>query len=131
MPNGYLTDGDMKQIVENGNMQVVVTKAKEAAQHMTKDKDKVTSSQLRNIFGTIKKIQLKVNSGRNVNFQKELFLLIPKLYYASKRANGKLDKLRDDIEGMVKLIGNDTNKFNNFYNYIEAVLAYHKAFEKK
>lgn len=131
MPNGYLTDRDMKQIVENGNMQVVVTKAKEAAQHMTKDKDKVTSSQLRNIFGTIKKIQLKVNSGRDVNFQKELLLLIPKLYYASKRANGKLDKLRDDIEGMVKLIGNDTNKFNNFYNYIEAVLAYHKAFEKK
>ena len=129
MPNGYLTDGDMRQIVENGNMQVVVTKAKEAAQRMA-DK-KVTSSQLRNIFGSIKKIQLKVNSGRDVNFQKELLLLIPKLYYASKRANGKLDKLRDDIEGMVKLIGNDTNKFNNFYNYIEAVLAYHKAFEKK
>ncbi len=131
MPNGYLTDGDMRQIVENGNMQVVVTKAKEAAQHMTKDKDKVTSSQLRNIFGTIKKIQLKVNSGRDVNFQKELLLLIPKLYYASKRANGKLDKLRDDIEGMVRIVGNDTDKFKNFYCYIEAVLAYHKAFEKK
>jgi len=129
MPNGFLSNEDMKKIVENGDMQLVVQKAKDAAKHIA-EKLKVSSNQLRNIFNAIKKIQLKVNSGKIINLQRQLLILIPKLYYISKRTNGKLEKLKNDIEGMVELIDNNKDKFNNFYSYIEALLAYHRAFEK-
>lgn len=89
----------------------------------------MTSSQIRNIYGEIKRIQLK-----GFESDKTAFLLLkPKMEYAAKRANKpatykfkdvmKLahDAVRTDEKG-------DEKRFQNFCDFIEAVLAYHKAF---
>lgn len=86
----------------------------------------LTSSKIRNIYGEIKRIQMG-------GFDKErssFYLLKPKVAYAyaredkSKSEGIKLfkklyDKISDDV--------NSTEKYNNFCNLIEAILAYHKA----
>ncbi|HMO40840.1 MAG TPA: type III-A CRISPR-associated protein Csm2 [Saprospiraceae bacterium] len=93
-----------------------------------------TTSQIRNFFGELKRIQLKGIAGEQASFH----LLRPKLAYAAARAkktggresigaetfkNAILEAHREvdiDNEGYEK-------RFANFCDLIEAILAFHKA----
>jgi CRISPR-associated protein Csm2 len=87
----------------------------------------MTTSQIRNFFGEIKRIQAK-------GYDKEIssFLLIrPKLAYAearvkSKTANSRIEDFRKVMEKAHVSVQNST-QFQNFVDFLEAVLAYHKA----
>ena len=92
-----------------------------------------TTSQIRNVFGEIKRIQMAGFSDNKTDF----LLLKPKMAYAARRAQ---DKDRNatgatDFERAMKLahtaVGarteGDSNRFENFCDFIEAILAYHKA----
>lgn len=92
-----------------------------------------TTSQIRNVFGEIKRIQM---SGFNEN-KSDFLLLRPKMAYASKRATDK-DKRAigaSDFEKVIKKahlavssgIEGDNTRFENFCDFVEAILAYHKA----
>lgn len=96
----------------------------------------LTTSQLRKFFGEVKRQQM---TGYN---ETEFVMLKPKLAYAVGRAkqNGKKGTnqkiedfyfvMADAIDKVVK--SSDKNKsFNNFITAFEAVVAYHKAAEKK
>ncbi|MEZ4826332.1 MAG: type III-A CRISPR-associated protein Csm2 [Bacteroidia bacterium] len=85
----------------------------------------MTTSQIRNFFGEVKRIQMK-------RFEKEetaFLLLKPKLAYAAKRAKNpaveKFQKVMDLSHDAVDE-GNAVH-FNNFVNLLEAILAYHKS----
>lgn len=90
-----------------------------------------TTSQIRNVFGEIKRIQM---SGFSQRESKTDFLLLkPKMAYAAKRATDK-DKYAtgaSDFEKVMKLahaaVADDATRFENFCDFIEAILAYHKA----
>ncbi|MCD6532325.1 type III-A CRISPR-associated protein Csm2 [bacterium] len=116
------------QGILNGDAQLLVNKAKQVGQQLVQGG--VSSSQMRNIFGTVKKLQMQATVGQfDQNVQYELKLLIPKIYYAAKRAGKRqLNDFRDDIEKLINNINNSEEKFLRFCDYIEAVLAYHKAF---
>lgn len=88
---------------------------------------RLSTSQIRNIYGELKRIELK-------GFEKEktsFLLLKPKMAYANsrQRSNG----LRDFKEVFDKAYENinDEKSFLNFMQIMEATLAYHKSFGGK
>jgi CRISPR-associated protein Csm2 len=102
------------------------------------DKYKLTTSQIRNVFGEIKRIQMRVaGEASNLKANKTDFLLLgPKIAYAAARA-GKTDKSHKalDFKDVMTKAHNevkpgtegDIKRFENFCDFIEAILAYHKA----
>lgn len=137
-PSGPPAYGNEKKItfsadwIINGITDDCITFAEGFGEHL-KDA-KLTTSQIRNVFGEIKRIQM---SGFDKQEAKTDFLLLkPKMAYAARRAQDK-DKApgATDFERVMKLAHeavkarteNDTLRFKNFCDFIEAILAYHKA----
>lgn len=94
---------------------------------------KLTSSQIRNFYGEVKRIQLRDFDEQS----KTAFLLLhPKLAYASKRAgNDSATLFKDEILKAYKAVNihaeDGYKRFVNFCNLCEAILAFHKANERK
>ncbi len=88
----------------------------------------LTNSKIRSIYGEIKRIQM----GEFEREKSSFFLLKPKVAYALGRGDKneglKLFKLIFD-KASESL--NDQKSYQNFSNFIEAILAYHKAFGGK
>jgi len=95
----------------------------------------LSTSQIRNVFGEVKKNQMKTSMNQeNFDFL-QLRMLLPKLAYSAARAKKKgTDELRDVLsKGIETVLEKDIEKkivfsrFENFANFFEAILAYHKA----
>lgn len=84
----------------------------------------MTTSQVRNFFGEIRRIQMKGYDNNKGAFQ----MLKPKLAYAVARSKGQ-NKIRDFQRVVNELIVQvaTENDYNNFVNFMEAIVAYHKA----
>jgi len=87
----------------------------------------LTTSQIRNVFGELKRIQMK-------GFQKEesaFLLLKPKMAYAVKR-HGKmgLEALKQVFDKAYACVHSD-KEFQNLVNFMEAILAFHKSYGGK
>lgn len=98
----------------------------------------LSTSQIRNVFGEVRRIQQK---GLTPSFDSEVLLLKPKLSYAKARAQGRSSGARD-LEAVLSpaidaIFTNATDanqkfqRFENFANFFEAILAYHKAYGGK
>jgi CRISPR-associated protein Csm2 len=93
---------------------------------------KLSSTQIRNFYGEVKRIQMKGLDKETVAFH----LLKPKLAYAAKRDGS--DEARNFNKVITKAhshveVGKEISKdqFKNFCNFIEAILAYHKSYGGK
>lgn len=94
----------------------------------------VSTSQIRNVFGEIKKIQAL--GVANEKGKSRLYMVGPKLAYAIGRLDSKRDsskaeamgELLQNVESAVSWIEKDDNskRFNHFVDYMEAVVAYHR-----
>lgn len=89
--------------------------------------DALTTSQLRNFFGEIRRIQLNGYKERTTDF----LMLKPKLAYATARAK-KSNRIKDFKDVLTKMIDEvakteEPKHFINFVNFVEATVAYHKA----
>lgn len=92
--------------------------------------NKFTTSQFRNFYGELKRIQL--NGIEQAENQTAFLLLRPKLAYSAKRAGGVgAAEFRKQIElamETVKIGQEDfVGRFKNFCDLVEAILAFHKA----
>ncbi|WP_281644366.1 type III-A CRISPR-associated protein Csm2 [Bacteroides zoogleoformans] len=112
--------------ITEGATPELVAYAEEAGKFMAAKK--LTSSKFRSIYGEIKRIQMG-------EFEKEkpsFYLLKPKMAYALGRDAGneglKLFKLVFDRASNEV---SDKKSYLNFCNFIEAILAYHKAYGGK
>lgn len=93
--------------------------------------DGFTSSQFRNFYGELKRIQLKGIESNISSFH----LLKPKLAYSAGRAKKNEARgaklFKNEILTMIEAVKIDEEgylkRFNNFCDMVEAVLAYHKA----
>lgn len=98
---------------------------KEFAEYL--NKDGLTSTQLRNFFGMLRRIQLQFDAKKS-----EVVLIDPKLAY-------NMGRNRDKKKGPIvfyfvlhEVLKNDKinlkekNQFDNFVNLIESIVAYHK-----
>jgi CRISPR-associated protein Csm2 len=87
----------------------------------------VQSSQLRSFFSEIRRIELKEFEKSKSNF----IMLKPKLVYAIARNKSKAPKkyelFKEVVESLLKKVDSE-EKFKNFVLFMEAVVAYHKAF---
>ena len=83
----------------------------------------LTTSQIRNIYGAVKRIQMRGELDTH-----KLLMLKPKLAYAAKRHGGGVNTLKDILTQAIDLVGDDSKKFSRFVDFFEAILAYHKAY---
>lgn len=89
-------------------------------------REAMTTSQIRNFFGEVRRIQAK-----GYEKDKTAFLLLrPKLAYAQARVVSKLGRsritdFREVIDKAHQAVGNGDH-FQNFVDFLEATLAYHK-----
>ena len=98
----------------------------------------LSTSQIRNVFGEVRRIQQKIQQkGITNSFDSEVLLLKPKLSYARARANAARDLesvLSSAIDAIFQNAINPEQKFQrfeNFANFFEAILAYHRAYGGK
>jgi CRISPR-associated protein Csm2 len=90
--------------------------------------EKLTTSQIRNVFGTVKVLQIREKFDSH-----EFVLLKPKLAYAAARAKQRdrkstgAETLKRVLSWAIDEVGNDEVKFDLFVDFFEAILAYHRA----
>lgn len=83
---------------------------------------RLTTSQIRNVYGMVKKMEMQ---GFDPH---EFALLKPKLAYAAKRARARgADDLKTVLSWAIDEVGTDSAKFARFVDFFEAILAYHVA----
>lgn len=90
----------------------------------------VKTSQLRNVFSDINRIRMEWRFGNieEDRLPKELLLLKPKLAYAAGRQKS-VRGLKNELEKAIDAVANSPNKKdagNNFFRFVEAIVAYHK-----
>ena len=106
----------MKDIIENGG-EPLVTAAEVLGRKLARN---LNTSQIRKVYSAVKKIQMSREFNRN-----ELIMLKPKLAYASAR-NKSVEKLKVALTEAIDHV-DDNDKFKNFVDFFEAILAYHRA----
>lgn len=124
IPKSILSDGvkDLTLIKEWGDY--FAKDEEEFFNGKRKKISKLSTSQIRKFFGSIKRIQASFDKSKN-----EILLLEPKLAYATGRDNNN-SKIKDFYElcsPLIRDIKEDKSKFQNFVNVLEAIVAYHKA----
>lgn len=95
-------------------------------------RDALTTSQLRNFFSEIRRIQMK---GFKENIS-DFYMLKPKLAYATARVlkEKRYNRIKDFSPVITTLINKvieeqeEIKHFDNFVKFVEATVAYHKAF---
>jgi len=94
--------------------------------------DRLTTSQIRNIFTIAKKMQMK---GIEEIDWEEFILLKPKIAYLTRKTDSKLgarilgDILIEAVDAAYKK--REKQHFRNFMNFFEAILAYHVSYGGK
>lgn len=109
--------------VESGIDNVFIQAAKRFGEDISR---RVSTSQIRNIFGTVKKMEM----GGRLDLP-ELLLLKPRIAYAAKRTNG-LAPLADELTSAIDAVEQGAaeqreDRFRRFCQGFEAILAYHRA----
>lgn len=109
-------------VIEEGGQPLV-----DAAQNLgeTLEKRGLKTSQIRKVYGAVKKIQIS-EAFRQNDLKNDLIMLKPKLAYAAAREPAVTD-LKDALTQAIDKVGNDEKKFKNFVDFFEATLAYHRA----
>lgn len=120
---------DFKEVwIEQGFDDKTIDYVEAFGKHLVEQK--LTTSQIRIIYGEVKRIRLNGGLRRENRRNKQAFLLLrPKIAYAAARAGYRgIEDLRFVLERAHKAVRNDADAFENFCDFFEATLAYHKAF---
>jgi CRISPR-associated protein Csm2 len=126
-PRTEVTYEQLKNILDGHDPQGLVNLAESIAKNeLLGPKEKVSISQIRNICGTVKKLEMKACKE---NVIPELILLKPKLaYIAGKHKNiTGMKFLKDVLSLAIDLVAEKEERFVYFCKFFEAILAYHKA----
>ncbi len=114
---------DYKSIIEQGDVDKMVV----AAKNLAEDNKSVSSSQIRGLFASVRQIQLNWSTDPKQAYR-QAKLLQPRIAYAADR--NALGSLKDAINQSIRLVdGNEAERrqrFSNFVDFFEAIVAYHK-----
>jgi CRISPR-associated protein Csm2 len=123
----------LRKIIVDGNADEHVKRAKELGIMLAEAK--VSPTSIRNIFESVKKVQMYAELKGIEAASSKLILLKPKMEYAAVRAEKDEQKaIRDlvkELSTAIDLIGSDSNCFERFVEYFEAILAYHTVHRKR
>lgn len=119
-------------IVAQDEPQLLVEEAEQAGKRLAEQK--LTKSQIRNIFGTVRQIQMNWPFSTSPEEQKarvrEILLLKPKLAYQAARES-KVKPLADVLDTAIGQINGSRERFQRFVELFEAILAYHTKYGGK
>lgn len=136
MPN--LSQNDIKTIITGSDTDAarLLVKSADSLGSALKNSG-LTTSQIRSLFGEVRKIEAQWGMESPQQKQKALrrfILLKPKMAYQAKRSQGSaVRELVDVLDPAVDFVVGETDEkkrednFHNFVNFFEAILAYHKA----
>lgn len=129
-----------RKIIVDGDINALVDVAQDIGQDLVRQ---LTSNQIRNIFGEVRRIDLAWKGISGVGDEKskdrhafrQIVLLKPKLAYQAGRERGRgrgVEELKNVLEPCIDEIrnANDSDRklyFDRFVDFFEAILAYHKA----
>lgn len=121
---------EIKRIIQDGDSRQLVETAKSIAKSLVNGK--ISTSQIRNIYGTSKKIELALNEDNVESSYNKLILLKPKMAYAfgrlrSDREKKSFEEFKEQLSLAIDRVDGNFNRMKNFFNFFEAILAYHKA----
>ena len=125
--NYSVSKNDLKEILDGKNPGKMVQIAETTAKQTLASKPPLTTSQIRNIYGTVKKLDMV---GDREDVLPKLILLKPKLAYAVGRNPGVkgLQILKEILSDSIDLVADQKEpRFQNFCRFFEAILAYHRA----
>jgi len=120
-----MTDRIKSFITDDNTAKAMVEYADKLAGDIWRD---VSSSQIRNAYGTVKKLEM-MNQFDGKAYR-QLLLLKPKLAYARGRSTKKetFKKLEDALGTAIDAVSiEQPETFKRFCSFFEAILAYHKA----
>ncbi len=129
MGQKHLSPQDYQKIIVDGDAKVLTNRAENIGTSLARQ---LTTSQIRNVFGTVRQIEMSWGPRATEKAQKyaarQLILLKPKLAYQARRERGKgVEILKDVLSPAIELVGDDRQRFQNFVDFFEAILAYHTA----
>jgi len=129
LSSSALSAEDYRKIIVEGNAQLLAKQAETIGSRLA---HQLTTSQIRNVFGTVR--QIEMNWGPRSTEQqrkyaaRQLILLKPKLAYQAKRERGKgVQELANVLIPAIDLVGEERERFQHFMDFFEAILAYHTA----
>ena len=115
----------IRRIILEGDYQTLVDEADRIGSELVKQR--LTTSQIRNVFGEVKRLQMRFDANR-------LRMLKPKLAYMGARAGHGGQRLREVMSAAVDAVfsGNPSDpevlqRFQRMVDFFEAILAYHRA----
>jgi CRISPR-associated protein Csm2 len=97
----------------------------------------MTTSQIRNIFGEIKRIQLQMDGDKDDNaaydWQSDFLLLRPKIAYNTARVlnqkkDNRIKAFREVLELAHTQVKDNPDNFKRFSQFVEGIIAYHKVY---
>ncbi len=128
------SDDEIKKIIVTGDVELLVKLADRVGETLAEQK--LTTSQIRNVFGTVRQIQMRWPTAPEKSYR-EAVLLRPKLaYFAEREKKSKgggsagMETLQLVLEPALKLLSDNgepnRERFERFAELFEAIVAYHK-----
>jgi len=146
VPTEVLTDAEIKRFITQEDVDTareMVKRTEDFGRFLSKpkeekpkeekpkgeEKEPVSTSQIRDVYGTVKK--LEVAPWHKVKTPRQLLLLKPRLEYAAARHNkGRMEYLKKVINKAIDCVGDDEDNFKRFCQFFEAIVAYQVAEQK-
>ena len=127
---------DIRAIIVQGDAGKLVKWADALGNAFRRD---LSTSQIRQVFGEVRRIDMRWRAGQDGETsawaQRRLRLLGPRVAYQKGRAQGRsaeaLEALKRVLEDAIALVGGDRQRFTNFVDFFEAILAYHRYYGGK
>lgn len=92
------------------------------------------TSQIRNVFSEVKRLQLEWKKDKNYEVvERSLILLKPKLAYAAGK-KGFISPFKELLEKAIDGVINSSDNekaLKNFFDFVEAIVAYHKYYHER
>lgn len=124
---------DARKIIADGDVDLLVNTAQQVGEAVARQ---LTTSQIRNIFGEVRRIEMNWRADQPTDDEtayRQVVLLQPKLAYQAKRERGRgVEELQGVLSPCIDVIRKarkDERRlyFQRFVDFFEAILAYHKA----
>lgn len=124
-----LSPEEYRKILVEGDAELLTERAETIGTGLARQ---LTTSQIRNVFGTVRQIEMnwgpRATEQQRRHAARQLILLKPKLAYQARRERGKgVQELAGLLIPAIDLVGEDRDRFQNFVDFFEAILAYHTA----
>ncbi|MGB0864444.1 MAG: type III-A CRISPR-associated protein Csm2 [Saprospiraceae bacterium] len=132
---------DIKEWITNGISRPCINYTEALGEYLCdlkgyRNNDALSTSQIRNYFGEVKRIQLLDN---DENRRSSFLLIKPKIAYATARViqrnrNSRITTFKSVIDVAHESVETEINKklnekhFQNFVDFLESILAFHKAY---